>query len=154
MTSADKVRLFRSLFRGRPDIYPTRFLSKPLSDSVILGEDFNRCEKFEAVRRPKPPESGKGCLRRRCPKSGRSYRERSSSTAANAPDSAYVGRLESRPASLCSGLRRQRTKLASWRRSYPLEDDDVTVPHDYELGAGFQTERLADILRDDDLTLR
>ncbi len=28
ITSADKVRLFRSLFRGRPDVYPTRFVSK------------------------------------------------------------------------------------------------------------------------------
>ena len=28
MTAADKVRLFRSLFRGRPDVYPTRFVSK------------------------------------------------------------------------------------------------------------------------------
>jgi superfamily II DNA or RNA helicase len=27
-TPADKVRLFRSLFRGRPDVYPTRFISK------------------------------------------------------------------------------------------------------------------------------
>lgn len=27
-TPADKVRLFRSLFRGRPDVYPTRFVSK------------------------------------------------------------------------------------------------------------------------------
>jgi hypothetical protein len=31
MTPADKVRLFRSLFRGRPDIYPTRFVSKKTS---------------------------------------------------------------------------------------------------------------------------
>lgn len=31
MTPADKVRLFRSLFRGRPDVYPTRFLSKKTS---------------------------------------------------------------------------------------------------------------------------
>ena len=28
MTAADKVRFFRSLFRGRPDVYPTRFVSK------------------------------------------------------------------------------------------------------------------------------
>ena len=27
-TPADKVRLFRQLFRGRPDVYPTRFVSK------------------------------------------------------------------------------------------------------------------------------
>src|SRR5258708_11757769 len=27
-TPADKVRLFRSLFRGRPDIFPTRFVAK------------------------------------------------------------------------------------------------------------------------------
>ena len=27
-TSADKVKLFRSLFRGRPNIFPTRFVSK------------------------------------------------------------------------------------------------------------------------------
>ena len=27
-TSADKVRLFRSLFRGRSDVFPTRFVSK------------------------------------------------------------------------------------------------------------------------------
>jgi hypothetical protein len=27
-TPADKVKLFRQLFRGRPDIYPTRFVSK------------------------------------------------------------------------------------------------------------------------------
>jgi hypothetical protein len=26
-TPADKVKLFRQLFRGRPDIYPTRFVS-------------------------------------------------------------------------------------------------------------------------------
>ena len=25
---ADKVKLFRQLFRGRPDVYPTRFVSK------------------------------------------------------------------------------------------------------------------------------
>ena len=31
MTPADKVRLFRSLFRGRPDVYPTRFASKKTS---------------------------------------------------------------------------------------------------------------------------
>lgn len=31
MTPTDKVRLFRSLFRGRPDIYPTRFVSKKTS---------------------------------------------------------------------------------------------------------------------------
>jgi len=31
MTPADKVRLFRSLFRGRPDVYPTRFVSKKTS---------------------------------------------------------------------------------------------------------------------------
>ncbi len=30
-TPADKVRLFRSLFRGRPDVYPTRFVSKKTS---------------------------------------------------------------------------------------------------------------------------
>ncbi len=28
LTPADKVRLFRQLFRGRPDLYPTRFVSK------------------------------------------------------------------------------------------------------------------------------
>jgi len=27
-TPADKVKLFRQLFRGRPDLYPTRFVSK------------------------------------------------------------------------------------------------------------------------------
>lgn len=27
-TPADKVKLFRQLFRGRPDVYPTRFVSK------------------------------------------------------------------------------------------------------------------------------
>ncbi len=27
-TPADKVKLFRSLFRGRPDVFPTRFVSK------------------------------------------------------------------------------------------------------------------------------
>jgi len=27
-TPADKVTLFRQLFRGRPDVYPTRFVSK------------------------------------------------------------------------------------------------------------------------------
>lgn len=27
-TSAEKVRLFRSLFRGRADVFPTRFVSK------------------------------------------------------------------------------------------------------------------------------
>ena len=27
-TPAEKVRLFRSLFRGRTDVYPTRFISK------------------------------------------------------------------------------------------------------------------------------
>ena len=27
-TSADKVKLFRSLFRGREDVFPTRFVSK------------------------------------------------------------------------------------------------------------------------------
>ena len=27
-TSAEKVRLFRSLFRGREDVFPTRFVSK------------------------------------------------------------------------------------------------------------------------------
>src|SRR5262245_12750005 len=26
-TSAEKVKLFRQLFRGRPDLYPTRFVS-------------------------------------------------------------------------------------------------------------------------------
>ncbi|HKZ21526.1 MAG TPA: DEAD/DEAH box helicase family protein [Acidimicrobiia bacterium] len=31
MTPADKVHLFRSLFRGRPDVYPTRFMSKKAS---------------------------------------------------------------------------------------------------------------------------
>jgi hypothetical protein len=30
-TPSDKVRLFRSLFRGRPDVYPTRFVSKKTS---------------------------------------------------------------------------------------------------------------------------
>jgi hypothetical protein len=30
-TPTDKVRLFRSLFRGRPDVYPTRFVSKKTS---------------------------------------------------------------------------------------------------------------------------
>ncbi len=30
-TPADKVRLFRSLFRGRPDIFPTRFVAKTTS---------------------------------------------------------------------------------------------------------------------------
>jgi nucleotide-binding universal stress UspA family protein len=28
LSPADKVRLFRQLFRGRPDVYPTRFVSK------------------------------------------------------------------------------------------------------------------------------
>ena len=27
-TPADKVKLFRQLFRGRPDLYPTRFVGK------------------------------------------------------------------------------------------------------------------------------
>src|SRR5687768_17296570 len=27
-TAADKVKLFRELFQGRPDVYPTRFVSK------------------------------------------------------------------------------------------------------------------------------
>lgn len=27
-TPADKVKLFRALFRGRPDVFPTRFVSK------------------------------------------------------------------------------------------------------------------------------
>jgi superfamily II DNA or RNA helicase len=31
ITPADKVRLFRSLFRGRSDVYPTRFVSKKTS---------------------------------------------------------------------------------------------------------------------------
>ena len=32
-SSADKVRLFRSLFRGRKDIFPTRFMSKKTGKS-------------------------------------------------------------------------------------------------------------------------
>ena len=32
-TPAEKVRLFRSLFRGREDIYPTRFVSKKTGKS-------------------------------------------------------------------------------------------------------------------------
>jgi hypothetical protein len=34
-TSADKVRLFRSLFRGREDIFPTRFVSARTGNSLI-----------------------------------------------------------------------------------------------------------------------
>ncbi len=32
-TSAEKVRLFRSLFRGREDVFPTRFMSKKTGKS-------------------------------------------------------------------------------------------------------------------------
>ena len=31
-TSAEKVKLFRSLFRGREDVFPTRFVSKKTGD--------------------------------------------------------------------------------------------------------------------------
>jgi hypothetical protein len=43
MTAADKVRLFRSLFRGRPDVYPTRFRSKKTSR---FGYASRRCLTF------------------------------------------------------------------------------------------------------------
>jgi hypothetical protein len=33
-TPAEKVRLFRSLFRGREDIFPTRFVSKKTGNPV------------------------------------------------------------------------------------------------------------------------
>lgn len=35
-TSAEKVRLFRSLFRGREDIFPARFVSKKTGKPAML----------------------------------------------------------------------------------------------------------------------
>ncbi len=44
-TPADKVKLFRSLFRGRPDIFPTRFVSKRTGKPGYAPECSN---KFQA----------------------------------------------------------------------------------------------------------
>jgi len=41
-TSADKVRLFRSLFRGREDIFPTRFVSAKTGKSGARGHPGHR----------------------------------------------------------------------------------------------------------------
>ncbi len=36
-TAADKIALFRSLFRGRIDVFPTRFVSKNREERICTG---------------------------------------------------------------------------------------------------------------------
>ena len=51
-TPADKVKLFRQLFRGRPDLYPTRFVSKkPASQGMRRPARTNSCPVSASSRR-------------------------------------------------------------------------------------------------------
>jgi len=56
---ADKVKLFRSIFRGRPDVFPIRFVSKKTGKPGYAPACSNKWE---------PGLSGSSSRRRDCPR--------------------------------------------------------------------------------------